>query len=103
MGTAGGDLTKSLTADQMKAAGLTADTAQPITCAVCHNPHDEGDMVASPAVVKVRIEGSTGMLSSGFAATSVGKGAICITCHVEASPPPAPYTTSTNRSFMARR
>jgi len=75
------DMTKSLTSDQMKALNLTASTAQPITCVVCHDPHDEGNLVANPSVVKVRIEGDTAMLPSGYQATDVGKGATCITCH----------------------
>jgi hypothetical protein len=151
------DMTKSLTADQLKAANLTASTAQPITCVACHDPHNEGDMVGGS--VNVRIQGDTPMLPSGYQATSVGKGAICITCHntrngthndttglnaaspdqaphtaaqgdvlmgenayfvttgargghsyiedtcatchVELSPPPAPYTTETNHAFTA--
>ncbi|MBI2854840.1 MAG: hypothetical protein HYX87_07985 [Chloroflexi bacterium] len=158
-------MTKSLqgkngnaTADEMAAMGLTKDTIQPITCATCHDPHDEGNMVANPPVIKVRIDGDTAMLPSGFKAMAVGKGALCITCHntrngahndaagpdpspdraphvaaqgdvimgenayfvktgarsahaniedscvtchVESSPPPKPYTTSTNHSFAA--
>ncbi|MDO8473895.1 MAG: hypothetical protein Q7T05_08815, partial [Dehalococcoidia bacterium] len=152
------DMTVSLTAAQLASANMTPDTAQPITCVVCHDPHDEGDMMATPPDPKVRIEGNTSMLPSGYQAIAVGKGAICITCHntrntahndstglrattdqaphsaaqgdvllgenayfvktgirgahslledtcatchVEASPPPAPYTTASNHSFAA--
>jgi hypothetical protein len=65
-------------------AGLDLSNAQPITCQACHDSHAEGD--ASQAewgnLAKVGpTEGSTWMLPSGFAATGVGKGALCIACH----------------------
>ena len=84
-----GDLTKSIqgksgnaTATEI-AAIVTSDTAQPQTCAVCHDPHNPGTASGNPGTntATVRIMGDTPLLPSGFQATNVGKGAICITCH----------------------
>jgi len=84
-----GDLTKSLqgakgnaTAAEM-AAIVTKDNAQPITCAVCHDPHNPGSASGDPGVntATVRIMGDTALLPSGYQAKEVGLGALCITCH----------------------
>ncbi len=82
------DMTKSLqgakgdmTADELKAMGLTKDTAQPITCVVCHDPHNVGTTTGEPNNAPVRVQGDTPMLPSGFKATGVGRGAMCMTCH----------------------
>ncbi len=61
--------------------GLTRDTVQPQTCAVCHDPHAEGASSGEPNTGTVRITDNTPMLPAGFAAKNVGRGAICITCH----------------------
>ncbi|GAB4390355.1 MAG: hypothetical protein Kow0025_21820 [Thermodesulfovibrionales bacterium] len=60
-----------------------AETVHPQTCATCHDPHNPGDTSGDPGTTNatVRVMGSTPMLPSGFAATGVGKGAVCITCH----------------------
>ncbi len=83
-----GDLTKNIqgakgnaTVDELKAMGLTKDTVQPQTCVVCHDPHEQGTTSGEPNTATVRIEDNTPMLPSGFSATGVGRGAICITCH----------------------
>jgi hypothetical protein len=82
-----GNLTKQIqgkngnaTADEMKAI-VTADTAQPQTCVVCHDPHEQGNTSGEPNTAKVRILDNTLLLPAGFKAEVVGKGAICITCH----------------------
>ncbi|MFH1169675.1 MAG: hypothetical protein V1691_03160 [Chloroflexota bacterium] len=59
----------------------TADTVQPQTCVVCHDPHDEGMSSGEPNTATVRVTGDTPMLPAGFQAVGVGRGAICITCH----------------------
>jgi hypothetical protein len=62
-------------------ANWTKNTVHPITCAVCHPPHDPGSTSGIGTDVTLRVDGSTPMLPSGFAATNVGHGAMCITCH----------------------
>ena len=60
----------------------TKDEVHPITCAICHDPHDVGTTSGSAATnANVRIAGKTPMLMAGFVATNVGRGAICMTCH----------------------
>lgn len=53
----------------------TAETAQPIVCVACHDPHS----ATSPN--QIRIYGDTPFLPAGFQATGAGKGALCMTCH----------------------
>ena len=60
----------------------TANDVQPITCAVCHDPHAIGTTSGSAATnAPMRIQGTTPMLDAGFIANDVGKAAICMTCH----------------------
>ena len=59
----------------------TADTTHPVTCVVCHDPHDPGNTSGEPNTATVRIEGNTPMLPAGFKALGVGRGALCMTCH----------------------
>ncbi len=60
----------------------TAEEAHPQTCQTCHDPHDVGTTSGNDATnATVRISGDTAMTTSGFIATDVGTGAICITCH----------------------
>ena len=59
----------------------TADTVQPQTCSVCHDPHAQGTTSGKPNTATVRVEDNTPKLPGGFAATGVGRGAICIICH----------------------
>ncbi len=82
------DLTKQIqgangnaTADELTALGLTNDTVQPQTCVVCHDPHEQGTTSGEPNTATVRISGDTPMLPAGFKAVSVGRGALCMTCH----------------------
>jgi hypothetical protein len=85
-----GNLTKLIqgkngdaTVPELTAMGLTKNSVQPQTCVVCHDPHAEGTLSGAPGTntATVRINGSTGLLPSGFKAEDVGKGAICMTCH----------------------
>lgn len=83
-----GDLTKRIqgakgdaTIEELTAMGMGKDNIQPITCAVCHDPHDPGSTSGEPNNTTVRIQGNTSLLPSGYQAVNVGRGAICITCH----------------------
>ena len=59
----------------------SAETVEPITCVVCHDPHDPGDTSGEPNTATVRIEGNTPMLPAGFKVIGAGRGALCMTCH----------------------
>lgn len=89
-----GDMTKQIqgangnaTAAELTALGMTADKIEPITCAVCHDPHAIGTVsgepteATRPSSATVRVMDTTKMLPAGFQAKDVGKGALCITCH----------------------
>jgi len=83
-----GDLTKwiqgasgNASVAELTALGLTVDTVHPQTCTACHDPHAEGKTSGDPNTATVRVQGSTPLLPAGFAATGVGRGAVCITCH----------------------
>jgi hypothetical protein len=60
---------------------MTDDAVQPVTCAVCHDPHDVGKSSGDPNTANVRVDGDTGILPAGFEAIGVGRGALCMTCH----------------------
>jgi hypothetical protein len=64
---------------------VTKANVSPQTCAVCHDPHDEGTVTTTvPGGInnaKVRVTDNTSLLPGGFTATGVGRGAQCITCH----------------------
>lgn len=72
-----GNRTIALPAGQ---AAWGTDAVEPITCIVCHDPHDEGNLMVSEEV-PIRISGNTDMLPAGFMASGVGRGAQCIFCH----------------------
>jgi hypothetical protein len=59
----------------------TADTVFPQTCSVCHDPHIQGTQSGEPNTANLRVTDNTPKLPSGFQATGVGRGAICIVCH----------------------
>lgn len=61
--------------------GITPDTVQPQTCAVCHDTHQLGTTSGEPNDAILRIEGDTPMLPAGFQAVGVGRGALCMVCH----------------------
>lgn len=78
------------TANTAALSWLRTNNVQPQTCQVCHRVHNPGRSSGlEGALVYLRgdyqqggsFEGSTPLLPSGFAATGVGKGALCITCH----------------------
>jgi hypothetical protein len=76
------------TAEEMNALGLTIDRVQPITCAICHNPHDPGNSFrANAEKVPTRISGDSRMHPAEFGAHDGGRGAICIVCHSTGSGP----------------
>lgn len=66
------------TIPELTALGITRDSVHPITCAVCHDPHDTGSTLDE---AKVRMDGNVPMLQAGYGALGVGSGAICIACH----------------------
>ncbi len=59
----------------------TADETHPITCVICHDPHDVGTISGDDTDATVRLSGDTPPLIAGFTATEVGSGAMCMTCH----------------------
>ena len=59
----------------------TEEEIHPQTCQTCHDPHNIGTTSGSDPNATVRISGDTPPLIAGFAATDVGRGAICMTCH----------------------
>lgn len=65
----------------ISAIPLTPDTVQPQTCATCHDPHAVGASSGDTNTATVRVTDNTPMLPGGFAATGVGRGAVCIVCH----------------------
>ena len=68
--------------DQNVTVTWDEDTVVPQTCAACHNPHDTGTTSGTDETdAKVRVMGNTHLLTAGFVAENVGKGATCMTCH----------------------
>jgi len=65
----------------------TEDKIHPQTCATCHDPHQIGTTTGNNTNATVRISDETPLLIAGFkapatpGARSVGRGAICMTCH----------------------
>ena len=57
------------------------DDPQPITCVVCHDPHNPGATSGEPNTVILRVEDSIAETQGGFGVTGVGRGAICMLCH----------------------
>ena len=55
--------------------------AQPITCVVCHDPHNVGTMSGDGNDVEMRVDGDSPELLGGFTAYGLGHGAMCIVCH----------------------
>ncbi|HEX5054833.1 MAG TPA: carboxypeptidase regulatory-like domain-containing protein [Planctomycetota bacterium] len=58
-----------------------AGEVEPITCVVCHDPHDVGTVSGDSNNVKMRVEGDSPPLMAGFTAYGLGHGATCIVCH----------------------
>jgi formate-dependent nitrite reductase cytochrome c552 subunit len=57
------------------------EDVQPLTCVVCHDPHDVGTVSGANTDATVRIYGDTPPLIGGFQVFGAGGGAICMTCH----------------------
>ncbi len=70
-----------LSAAQQAAGQISAASVQPQTCPACHDPHQ--DVIDDSGVDhrQLRVWGTTPLLPAGFVASSMGAGAICITCH----------------------
>lgn len=60
---------------------VAANDVQPITCVVCHDPHNVGTTTGTTTNATMRVEGDSPMLLGGYVAYGLGKGAICIVCH----------------------
>ena len=69
------------TGTELRALGLTPTGVHPQTCATCHDPHNVGKTSGLPNTTNVRVQGDIAMLASGFAASGLGQGAVCATCH----------------------
>lgn len=69
------------TNDEMAAWGMTVAQVEPQTCATCHDPHAAGSISGDPNDANVRVVGNTTTLPGGFAATAMGRGAVCAMCH----------------------
>jgi hypothetical protein len=54
---------------------------QPITCVVCHDPHNVGTVSGDANDVTMRVDGDSPELLGGFTAFGIGHGAQCIVCH----------------------
>ena len=54
---------------------------QPITCVVCHDPHNVGTRSGDDNDVTMRVDGDSPLLLGGFTAYGLGNGAMCIVCH----------------------
>jgi len=60
---------------------LSTTDVVPQTCQVCHDPHILGNTSGEPNTANLRVQDNTPKLPGGFAATGVGRGAICFVCH----------------------
>ena len=54
---------------------------QPITCVVCHDPHNVGTASGETNDVTMRVDGDSPPLLGGFTAYGLGHGAMCVVCH----------------------
>ena len=74
--------------DELSALGLTVEKVHPLTCAICHEPHNAGNSFRSKTEkVPVRISDDGQMHPSEFKGETGGRGALCIVCHSTASGP----------------
>jgi len=72
----------------LAALGLTADQVHPVTCAICHEPHNPGSTFRSATEkVPLRTVDSTRLNPREFRGEKTGREAICIACHSTASGP----------------
>ncbi len=67
---------------ELAALGLTKEKVHPVTCAICHEPHNPGSTFRSATEkVPVRTADYTRMHPQEFRNDTGGRGAVCITCH----------------------
>jgi len=67
---------------ELSALGLTADQVHPVTCAICHEPHNPGSTFRSATEkVPLRTVDSARLNPREFRGEKTGREAICITCH----------------------
>jgi hypothetical protein len=59
----------------------TEDEAHPITCVVCHDPHQVGTTSGDNTDAPMRFTDHSPPLYAGFTAYGVGSGAMCMPCH----------------------
>jgi hypothetical protein len=59
----------------------TEDKIHPQTCPVCHDPHMIGTTTGNNTDATTRVSDDTPLLTAGFKAFGVGRGAMCMTCH----------------------
>jgi hypothetical protein len=77
-----GDASRVLTPDSVaKLSDVNVSNVVPQVCVVCHDPHFPGTSAGPQTDAQPRVTDNTPKLPAGFAADSVGKGAMCITCH----------------------
>ncbi len=69
-------------ASDLASLGLSEERAEPITCAVCHDPHSAGNSFRSDREkVPVRGFDAGRMLHVEFRDEQPGRGSICVACH----------------------
>lgn len=72
----------------LAALGLTADRVHPVTCAICHEPHNPGStFLSATEKVPVRTVDPARLHPSEFHGDKTGREAICIICHSTSSGP----------------
>ena len=72
----------TLSAAQQAEGQINLNNVQPQTCQACHDPHNDAvDPVTGEDEYQLRVWDNVAMLPSGFGATNMGAGAVCITCH----------------------
>ena len=68
--------------NELAALGLTSDKVHPVTCVVCHEPHNPGSTFRwTVEKVPVRPADYKRMLPREFRGELGGRGALCMTCH----------------------
>ena len=73
---------------ELSALGLTIEKVHPLTCAICHEPHNVGNSFRSRTEkVPVRISDDGQMRPTEFGGERGGRGALCLLCHSTASGP----------------
>jgi formate-dependent nitrite reductase cytochrome c552 subunit len=88
--------------EELTALGLTTDKVHPITCAICHNPHDAGNSFRSNTEkVPARISRDARMHPAEFGSNTGGREALCIICHSTGSGPHNDSAISVVKSDIA--